>query len=112
MTKIEILTRPSCLEEVKRAVDHPWVSGLTATEVKAYGRAGRARAIYRGAVQEPDMTPMLRVEIVVPDGLAPRILHELERSLRARDPGDGRLHVRHVDEAVRVRTGERGEGAL
>jgi len=112
MTEIEILTRPSSLEEVKRAVDHPWVSGLTATEVKAYGPPGRVRAIYRGAVHDPGMTPMLRIEIVVPDGLAPRILHELERSLRAGDPGDGRLHAGHVDEAVRVRTGERGDGAL
>jgi nitrogen regulatory protein P-II 1 len=112
MTKIEVVTRPSSLEEVKRAVDHPWVSGITVTEVKAYGRGGRARVVYRGVVHDPDMTPMLRIDIVVPDGLAPRILHDLERSMRAGDPGDGRLYVRHVDDAVRVRTGEQGEGAL
>jgi nitrogen regulatory protein PII len=85
---------------------------MTVTEVKSYAREAGPRTIYRGAVSDPGMTPMLRVEIVVPDGMAPRLLHDLERSLRAGDLGDGRLHALHVDEAVRVRTGERGEEAL
>jgi nitrogen regulatory protein P-II 1 len=112
MTKVEALIRPSGLEELKRAVQHPWVGGITVTEVKHYGPGSGPRTIYRGSVSEPGMTPMLRVEIVVPDGLAPRTLHDLERALRGADRGEGRLYARPVEEAVRIRTGERGEPAL
>jgi nitrogen regulatory protein P-II 1 len=112
MTKIEAVIRSSSLEDARRALDHPWVGGITLTEVKSYARGGGPRTIYRGAVSDPGMTPMLRLEVVVPEGMAPRILHDLERALRAGDLGEGRLYARPVDEAVRIRTGERGEGAL
>jgi nitrogen regulatory protein P-II 1 len=112
MTKIEAIVRPSQLEEVKRALDHAWIAGITVTEVKGYGRQRGHAEAYRGAEYRIDMNPKLKVEIVVPDPLVPRIVHDLEHALRTGRIGDGKVVVIPVDEVVRVRTGERGEGAL
>lgn len=108
--KIEAIVGPSRLEAVQRALGHPWISGLTVTEVK--GQAGGAVERYRGAARPPALTPLLRIEAVVPGPLVPRLLHELTHALRSGRPGDERLVVAPVDEAIRVRTGEHGEGAL
>jgi nitrogen regulatory protein P-II 1 len=108
--KIEAIVGPSRLEAVQRALGHQWISGLTVTELK--GLAGGAVARYRGAVLPAEFTPLLRIEAVVPAPLVPRLLYELSRALQSGRPGDDLLVVGPVDEAVRVRTGERGEGAL
>ncbi len=112
MTKITAIIRPSKIEDLKTMVNHPWISGMTVTEVKGHGRQRGHREIYRGSEYVVDMIPKLQVEIVVPDPLVPRILHELERLLRTGRIGDGKMFVTRVEEAVRVRTGERGEAAL
>ncbi|MFL5303209.1 MAG: P-II family nitrogen regulator [Anaeromyxobacteraceae bacterium] len=112
MTKIEAIVRPSKLDEVKRALNHAWISGITVTEVKGYGRQKGHTEVYRGAEYQIDMKPKLKIEIVVPDPLVPRIVHDLERALRSGRIGDGKVFVVRVDEVVRVRTGERGEDAL
>jgi len=110
VTKIEAIIRPSRLEAVQEALTHQWVAGLTVTEVK--GLAGPAVERYRGAVRPAPLDALLRVEVVVPTPLVPRLLHELSRALRAGTPGDELLVVLPVVEASRIRTGERGEGAL
>lgn len=112
MTKIEVVVRPWNLDEVKRAVAHPWVTGITVSEVKGYGRQRGHPVVFRGAEYAIDANPKLKVEIVVPDPLVPRLVHELEAALRTGQIGDGKIFVARIDEAVRVRTGERGEGAL
>ncbi|BDG05138.1 P-II family nitrogen regulator [Anaeromyxobacter oryzae] len=112
MTKIEAIVRPSKLYEVKRALDHEWIAGLTVSEVKGHGRQKGHTEVFRGSEYQIDLNPKLKIEIVVPDPLVPRVLHDLERSLRTGKIGDGKLFVTHIDEAVRVRTGERGESAL
>jgi nitrogen regulatory protein P-II 1 len=112
MTKIEVVVRPWSLDEVKRALDHPWVTGITVSEVKGLGRQKGHEVVFRGAEYTLDLNPKLKVEIVVPDPLVPRLLDGLERSLRTGKIGDGKAFVTRIDEAVRVRTGERGEGAL
>ncbi len=112
MTKIEAIVRPSKLEDVKKAIHGEWISGMTVSEVKGYGRQKGHTEIYRGVEYHIDMNPKLKVEIVVPDGLVPRVLHELERALRTGKVGDGKLFALPVEEAVRIRTGERGEDAL
>ncbi|MFT3915205.1 MAG: P-II family nitrogen regulator [Anaeromyxobacteraceae bacterium] len=68
--------------------------------------------MYRGAEYEIELLPKIELEVVVPDPLVPRIVHEVERALRTGRIGDGKIFVTPVDEAVRVRTGERGEDAL
>ncbi|HEX9242202.1 MAG TPA: P-II family nitrogen regulator, partial [Anaeromyxobacter sp.] len=104
MTKIEAVVRPWNLEEVRAALaHHPWVTGMTVTEVKGYGRQRGHRVIFRGAEYEVDLNPKLKIELVVPDPLVPRILHELERSLRTGKIGDGKLFVTPVEETIRVR---------
>jgi nitrogen regulatory protein P-II 1 len=112
LTKIEAVVRPSALESVRKALRHAWIAGMTVSEVKGHGRQKGHIEIYRGAEYRIDLLPKLKIEVVVPDPLVPRILHELERALRTGKIGDGKLFASHVDEAVRVRTGERGESAL
>jgi nitrogen regulatory protein P-II 1 len=112
MKKIEAIIRPSKLDDVKAVLSHAWIAGLTVSEVKGFGRQKGHTEIYRGAEYVIDVVPKLKVEIVVPDPLVPRVLHDLERTLRTGKIGDGKIFVTPVDEAVRVRTGERGESAL
>jgi nitrogen regulatory protein P-II 1 len=110
--KIEAIVRPSKLDDVKKALSHPWIAGLTVTEVKGYGRQKGHAELYRGAEYVVDMVPKLKIEIVVPDPLVPRLLEDLVRWARTGRIGDGKIFVLQVDGAVRIRTGERGEDAL
>lgn len=112
MTKIEAVVRPWKLDEVKRVLDHPWVTGITVSEVKGFGRQKGHALVFRGSEYDLDMNPKLKIELVVPDPLVPRIVDDLERSLRTGKIGDGKLFVTRLDEAIRIRTGERGEDAL
>ena len=112
MTRIEAVVRPWKLDEVKQALAHPWITGITVSEVKGYGRQKGHDAVFRGAEYTLDVNPKLKIELVVPDPLVPRVLHDLERSLRSGRIGDGKIFVTRLDAAVRVRTGERGEEAL
>ena len=112
MTKIEAIIRPSRLDDAIEALDHEWIAGVTVTEVRGFGRQKGHTEIYRGAEYAIDTNPKLKLEVVVPDPLVPRIVHDLERCLRTGKIGDGKIFVSRIDEAVRLRTGERGEGAL
>lgn len=113
MTRIEAIVPPSRLDEVRQALaGNPWIAGLTVSEVKGCGRQRGHPVIHRGAEYEVELLPKLKIEVVVPDPLAPRVLHDLERALRAGRIGDGKAFVTRVEEAVRIRTGERGEEAL
>ena len=111
MTKIEAIIRPSKLDELKKDIA-PWITGLTLTEVKGYGRQKGHTEIYRGAEYVIDLVPKLKVEIIVPTPLVPRILDVVERAARTGRIGDGKVFVTPVDEAIRIRTGEEGESAL
>jgi nitrogen regulatory protein P-II 1 len=112
VTLIEVIIRPSDLDAAMEALDHEWIAGVTVSEVSGYGRQKGHTEIHRGAEYAIDTLEKLKLEVVVPDPLVPRILHELERRLKTGRIGDGKIFVSPVDEAVRLRTGERGEGAL
>ena len=112
MKRIEAIIRPSKLEDVKKALSHAWIAGLTVSEVGGYGRQRGHVEIYRGGEYELDTVPKIKVEIVVPDPLVPRVLHDLASWVRTGKIGDGKIFVTDVEVAVRVRTGERGEAAL
>ncbi|HEX9052020.1 MAG TPA: P-II family nitrogen regulator [Anaeromyxobacter sp.] len=112
MTSIEAIIRPSSLDAAIEALDHAWIQGITVDEVKRYGCQERPAARHRGAGYDLDMDPELKVQVVVPDPLVPRVLHDLGHALRGGECGDGKIFVSRVEEAVRVRTGERGEAAL
>jgi nitrogen regulatory protein P-II 1 len=113
VTRIEAIIPPSKLEDLRAALEgHPWVSGLTVGEVKGFGRSRGHGAIHRGAEYTVDFVSKVKVEIVVPDPLVPRLVDDIERCVRTGRLGDGKIFVVRIDEAVRVRTGERGEDAL
>jgi len=114
MKRVEAIIRPSKLDEVTDALSRvgAWISGITVGEAKGFGRQRGHELLYRGGEYTIDFVPKLRIEVVVPDPLVPRVVHELERSLRTGKVGDGKIFVTPVDDAVRVRTGERGEDAL
>lgn len=113
VTRIEAIIRPAKLDDLRAALaGNPWVTGLTVGEVKGFGRSRGHDALFRGAEYTVDFIPKVKVELVVPDPLVPRILDDLERWMRTGRIGDGRIFVTPVDEAVRIRTGDRGEDAL
>jgi len=110
--RIQAVVQPAKLDEVRRALAHAWITGLTVSEVKGHGRQRGHTELYRGAEYGVDLLPKYSIDVVVPDPLVPRLLHELERLLRTGRVGDGKVFVTGVEEAVRIRTGERGEDAL
>jgi nitrogen regulatory protein P-II 1 len=112
VTKIEAVIQPSKLETLKNAFAAWGVEGLTVTEVKGYGRQRGHGDVYRGAEYSIDFRPKLKVEVVVPTSLVPRLLDVLRKSVGTGRVGDGKVFVVPVDEAIRVRTGERGDGVL
>jgi nitrogen regulatory protein P-II 1 len=113
VTRIEAIIRPGKLEALREALaGHPWIAGMTVGEVKGFGRSRGHDALFRGGEYTIDFLPKVKVELVVPDPLVPRILHELETAMRTGRIGDGKIFVVAVGEVVRIRTGDRGEEAL
>ena len=112
MKKIEAIIRPSRLDEVKEALHAVGVSGMTVTEVKGFGLQKGHKELYRGAEYVVDFVPKIKLEAVVQDDFVAQALEAIERSARTGNLGDGKIFVVEVVEAVRVRTGERGNLAL
>ena len=110
--KVEAIIKPFKLDDVKQALAEVGVAGLTATEVKGYGRQKGHSELYRGAEYVVDFLPKVKVEVVVPDQLVGRVIEMIERVARTGRIGDGKIFVSPSDEAIRIRTGERGEDAL
>ena len=112
MKKLEAIIKPFKLDEVKIALAEIGVSGLTVIEVKGYGRQKGHNEVYRGAEYVVDFLPKVKLEIVVPDELVLKAVEVIERTARTGRIGDGKLFVSGADDAIRVRTGERGSEAL
>ena len=112
MKKLEAIIRPSKLEEVKEALTSAGVTGMTVIEVKGFGRQRGHKELYRGAEYVIDFVPKVRIEVVVKDELVPQVLSLIEQAARTGKVGDGKVFVLEVQEALRVRTGERGDLAL
>ncbi len=112
MKKIEAIIRPSRLDEVKDALSSIGVSGMTVSEVKGFGRQKGHKELYRGAEYIVDFVPKIKVEAVVQDDSVAQAIDAIERAGRTGNLGDGKIFVVEVIEAVRVRTGERGNLAL
>ena len=112
MKKVEAIIRPFKLDEVKEALDGLGITGVTVTEVRAYGRAGDKVAIYPGAEYVLDFVPKYKLEIVIDDAQVHPVLETLRRAARTGDTGDGKIFVLPVDEAIRIRTDERGPEVL
>src|ERR1700727_1340711 len=110
--KIECIIKPFKLDEVKDALSDVGVQGMTVTEVKGFGRTGGKKEVYRGSAYVVDFVPKVKIEIVVPDEMVHDALDAIEKSAKTGRIGDGKIFVTPVEEAVRIRTGERGKEAI
>ena len=112
MKKIEAIIKPHKLEDVKEALNALGVAGMTAYEVKGYGRQKGHTEVYRGAEYTVDFRPKVKIELVVDDDLAPRVESAIIEKARTDKIGDGKVFTYDCEGAVRIRTGERGPEAL
>ncbi len=112
MKKVEAIIKPFKLDEVKDALNEIGVHGLTATDVKGFGRQKGHTELYRSAEYVVDFIPKIKIEIVTSDSLVPKIVSVIEKKAKTGKIGDGKIFVSSIEEAVRIRTGERGEAAL
>jgi len=112
MKKVEAIIKPFKLDEVKDALAEVGVKGMTVTEVKGFGRTGGKREVYRGSAYVVDFVPKVKIEVVVQDALVAGVLEAIERSAKTGRIGDGKIFVSPIEEAIRIRTGERGDDAI
>ncbi len=112
MKKIEAIIKPHRLEDVKDALNKLGVAGLTAYEVKGYGRQKGHTEVYRGAEYTVDFRPKVKIEVVVDDDLAKQVEDAIIETARTGKIGDGKIFTYDCEAAVRIRTGERGPEAL
>src|SRR5262245_43061780 len=112
MKKIEAIIKPFKLDEVKEALAKQGVEGMTVTEVKGFGRQKGHTELYRGAEYVVEFLPKVKLEILVADERAVSIAKTVEDAARSGQIGDGKIFILPVEEALRIRTGERGPSAI
>ncbi len=112
MKKIEAIIKPFKLDDVKEALGEVGIHGLTAVEVKGFGRQRGHTELYKGAEYLVDFLPKVKVEVVVEDDQVAKVVEAIERAAKSGKIGDGKIFVLPVEEVVRIRTGERGQDAL
>ena len=112
MKKIEAIIKPFKLDDAKDSLAKMGVQGLTVSEVKGFGRQKGHTELYRGAEYVVDVLPKLKLEIVVPDEEAEKVVLALQEACRTGKIGDGKIFVIPVEDAVRIRTGEHGDAAI
>ncbi|MGO8675672.1 MAG: P-II family nitrogen regulator [Limisphaerales bacterium] len=112
MKKIEAIIKPFKLNDVKDALHEVGLQGMTVTEVKGFGRQKGHTEIYRGSEYTVDFLPKVKVEMIVPDAVVPAATEAIVKAARTGKIGDGKVFVYPVEDAVRIRTDERGEKAI
>lgn len=112
MKLITAIIKPHMLDEVRDALSRLGTTGLTATEVKGFGRQKGHTEIYRGAEYTVDFIPKMKIEIVVPDDQAEAVVEGIKTTARTGQIGDGKVFVSDIEQAIRIRTSEAGEDAL
>ena len=112
MKKIEAIIKPFKLDELKKALTDLGVAGMTTTEVKGFGRQKGHTEIYRGAEYVVDFLPKIKVEIVVQAAKVEEVVATIIATLRTGKIGDGKIFVLPVEEACRIRTGDKGQAAI
>src|SRR5262245_17205356 len=112
MKKIEAIIKPHKLDEVKERLRTVGVSGMTVCEVKGFGRTGGKTEVYRGSAYVVDFVPKIRIDVVVKDSLVADTVQAIASVAKTGKIGDGKIFVTPVEEAVRIRTGEKGDDAI
>ena len=112
MKKIEAIIKPFKLDDVKEALTELGVIGMTVTEVRGFGRQKGHTELYRGSEYTIDFLPKVKIELVVPDQLVDKVVAAVVAAARTGSIGDGKVFVMPMGEAIRIRTGEKGESAI
>ena len=112
MQKIEAIIKPFKLDEVKDALNAIGILGITVSEVKGFGRQKGHTELYRGAEYVVDFLPKVKIEVVIGDDLVPKVTEAIQAAAHTGRIGDGKIFVTPVTEAIRIRTGERGDEAI
>ena len=112
MKKIEAIIKPFKLDDVKEALTELGVIGMTVTEVRGFGRQKGHTELYRGSEYTIDFLPKVKIELVVPDQIVEKVVAAIVAAARTGSIGDGKIFVIPMGEAIRIRTGEKGESAI
>lgn len=112
MRKIEAIIRPFKLDEVKEALLEEGIRGLTITEVRGYGRQKGHKETYRGSEYQIEFVPKIKIEVVVEENKAEKVVDAILRSAKTGQVGDGKIFIYEVKDAIRIRTDESGKDAL
>lgn len=112
MKKVEAIVKPFKLEDIKEALSEIGIQGMTVTEVKGFGRQKGHTEIYRGSEYTVDFLPKVKLEIVVDDEQVDDVIDKIVSTANTSKIGDGKVFVSSIEEAVRIRTGERGPDAV
>ena len=112
MKLVTAILKPHMLDDVRDTLSRLGVTGMTATEVKGFGRQKGHTEIYRGAEYSVDFVPKVKIDIVVPDDKADGVVNAINTAARTGEIGDGKIFVSPIEQAVRIRTSEAGDDAL
>ena len=112
MKKIEAIIKPFKLDEVKNALHEVGITGMTVSEVRGFGRQKGHTELYRGAEYVVDFLPKVKLEVVVSDALAERVVEAIAQAAQTGRIGDGKIFVIPIESALRIRTGERDDAAI
>jgi nitrogen regulatory protein P-II 1 len=112
MKKVEAIIKPFKLDEVKDALGEIGIQGMTVSEVKGFGRTGGKKEVYRGSAYVVDFVPKVKIELVISDSQVNQVIESIEKTAKTGRIGDGKIFIVGIEEAIRIRTGERGEDAV
>ena len=112
MKKIEAIIRPFKLDEVKEALQEVGLQGITVTEAKGFGRQKGHTELYRGAEYVVDFLPKVKVEVVLGEDQIDKAIEAIQKAAQTGRIGDGKIFISNIEDAIRIRTGERGEEAI
>lgn len=109
---VEAIIKPFKLDEVKEALTKVGIQGMTITEVKGFGRQKGHTELYRGAEYTVDFLPKVKIQVLVPDEKASKVVEVITETARTGKIGDGKIFITSVEEVIRIRTGEKGSDAI
>ena len=112
MKKVEAIIKPFKLDEVKDALNQIGLKGITVLEAKGFGRQKGHTELYRGAEYVVDFLPKVKIEVVMEESMVERAVEAIQQAAHTGRIGDGKIFVSTIDEAIRIRTGERGADAI
>jgi nitrogen regulatory protein P-II 1 len=112
MKKIEAIIKPFKLDEVKEALHEVGIQGITVIEAKGFGRQKGHTELYRGAEYVVDFLPKVKIEVVIEDSMLDTVVEAVQSAAKTGRIGDGKIFISSIDEAIRIRTGEKGREAV